>query len=112
MHMQHGLEWPFHLYLILQLVFHAAALPCFCTIPGLSVVCRMYRCMCLMYRWMCLIYGWMGVQELANAGQTKRPTSCLMVLKDHPKPEGVEADESLQELYTEVEAKMKKLDQK
>jgi hypothetical protein len=57
-------------------------------------------------------HSWMDVQELANAGQTKRPTSCLMVLKDHPKPEGVEADESLQELYTEVEAKMKKLDQK
>lgn len=49
-----------------------------------------------------------GVQELANAGQTKRPTSCLMVLKDAPK--GGEADAGLAELYGDVEAKLQKLD--
>ena len=48
------------------------------------------------------------VQELANAGQTKRPTSCLMVLRDAPK--GGEADAGLAELYSDVEAKLTKLD--
>lgn len=51
----------------------------------------------------------MPVQHLANASQTRRPTSCLMVL---PKPvkAGDAPDEDVEALYKEVKGKMSKLD--
>jgi len=66
--------------------------------------------------------GWMGwrhvctaapaldhkpAQDLASAGQTKRPTSCLLIL---PKPlKGDDVDEELAALYKETAEKLKKV---
>jgi hypothetical protein len=50
------------------------------------------------------------MQHLANASQTKRPTSCLMVLPKPLKPTDGEADADMKDLYEKVEGKMKKLE--
>ena len=49
------------------------------------------------------------MQHLANASQTRRPTSCLMVL---PKPvkAGDAPDEEVVTMYKEVKGKMSKLE--
>ena len=49
------------------------------------------------------------MQHLANASQTRRPTSCLMVL---PKPvkAGDDPDEEVTKMYKEVRGKMSKLE--
>ena len=49
------------------------------------------------------------MQDLASAGQTKRPTSCLMVL-EKPLKAGEAEDEELAALYKEVAGKMKKIE--
>lgn len=46
------------------------------------------------------------MQDLASAGQTKRPTSCLLILS---KGTGDE-DEEMTELYKAVEQALKKMD--
>lgn len=47
-------------------------------------------------------------EDLASAGQTKRPTSCLLIMSKPAK--GGDVDEELQSLYGDVEGKMKKLE--
>ena len=49
------------------------------------------------------------MQDLANAGQTKRPTSCLMVM-EKPLKATEEEDEDITTLYTEVSGKLQKLE--
>lgn len=50
------------------------------------------------------------MQYLANASETRRPTSCLMVLPKPLKPAGSEPDESFSSLYKKVEKKLLKLE--
>jgi hypothetical protein len=50
------------------------------------------------------------LQDLASAGQTKRPTSCLLILPKPAKASDAEADEDLKGLFEEVHAKVKKLE--